>query len=356
VISSLTITDSLINPTRARYQLAIDLSFLNYVVAYIDADEDNAQARQWGSQRLSRSSQNSFSKEFNADGNLAKVVRETYGYKHVRAYLQSRPNQATSWEDLVNAPGLFGRLSLGTGEGVTTLDAVYQLTDRVIEEYVTVNGFVTEKVVTTYGFNLRKGWQYRYGDDTKSSDAEETFRLVTKQTERWKEIDDATTSYTLEILDGDGVLVEGRNDVILDKPPTAELLDDSEPKRSDYPSDFEFGLAVAASQFEQQAMEIPVDGSDLLTVRPYREIPYSDSWCQEVWQLERIGQRLILMAGARPVTWTMLPNPVIKKGQWWHVRDRLPGVDMDHDVIIIGVDFVPENGAILMKMRGLTWD
>lgn len=359
VVSSITLTDSLTNPTRARYQLDSDLSFLNYIPAFIDADEVSAQARQFATQRLIRSAQNGFSKEFTG-GYLARMVRETFGYKHARAYLQMRPDASISWEDLVNAPGFPGRFALGTGEGVTTLDAIYQLTDRVIEEYEnTADGFVEKKVTATYGFRLRPpglGVQYRYGDDTKSADPEETFGLISTQTETWTRIDKDYTHYVRELKDGDGVVTEGEDAVLLDQPPTAETLDDSAPKRSDYPNEFEFGLALAASQFEQQAMEIDVDGSALLGVRPYNPITWSDSWCQENWQLQRIGQRTILMALARPVTWYMLPNPLIKKGSWWHVRDRRPGVDLEHDVQITNVNFAPQSGAILMQLSGLTWD
>lgn len=62
------------------------------------------------------------------------------------------------------------------------------------------------------------------------------------------------------------------------------------------------------------------------------------------------------MASARPVTWTMLPNPLILKGQWWHLRDRRPGVDLDHDVQIMATTFSDSGGALLMKVSALTWD
>lgn len=354
VVSSLTETMSLTNPTKARYTLDTDLSILTYLPVFIDENSVDAQARQFRSERLILSARSGFSKSYDpTTKRLTGTVKETYGFKHVRRYLQHRSARTTGWDDLVGAPGQSGRFSLGTGEGVKTINAEFQLTDRVLEVYNnTADGFVASKRTSTYGFALRTGWQYRYGDGTESRDAEETFGLVSQQDETWQKIDEFTVAYHSETRDSDGRLIAGEDDVLeISAWPQAEKLDDATPQRSDFGSDLEFSMAVAASHFEQQPMTATVSGP--AATRVYKEATYSDPWAQYPYQLQRMGQRAILMASASVVTWTVLPNPLIREGSWWHVRD---GGEIDHDVIVTGKQIAPSGGALIQNMTGLTWD
>lgn len=359
VLSSSTDTNSFFNPTRAAFSLDIDLSILHYLPGLLEANSLSAQSRVYTQETLILTSRSSFSKTFGANGFISTMLKESYGYKHLRAALQSRPDITVLWTDLTNAPGFPGRLTLGGGEGVSTLAAEFQLTERSTEQTSTdTKGFITSKITKTYGFSLRPGWQYRYGAGNESRDAAEVFGLVSSVEETWTSIDEFTTSYQSRTFDGEGNLTAGENDVIEGQPPVAEKLDDATPKRADYQNDADFALAVAASQFEQQAMEQPVENTAVLAVRCYSLMQVNDQWSNEPWQLKMIGNRLILMTMARPVTWTMLPNPLVRLGSWWHVQDRQAGIDLDHDIQITACNYSQgqPGAAMLMTVQGLTWD
>lgn len=365
VISSRTVSHGLVNPTAARFVLDENLEIDNYVTGvWVEENSLSSQAHLWPTQRLVPASETSFSRTFNADGYLVGTVKESSTYKHRRAYLQARASRTTSWEetsggDLI-AAGAMGRYSLGTGEGVATFASELVRTERETVTQSVVDKLVRSRTTVKEGFVLRPGWQYKYGDGFESRDAEEFFGVLERIEETWTPVPntDNLTAYHMRAYDGDGQQIRGANDVLESEPPRADQLDDSAPKREDYQNDSDFALAVAASHFEQREMSIPVNGDDLLSVRPYKPQPYSSQWAQYPWQLERIGQRLIAMNNARTVTWTMLPNPLIVEGAWWHVRYRKPTHRIDHDVQITG-KVISQSGPgapILMQVTGLTWD
>jgi hypothetical protein len=345
-----------INPTAWRYIINSILAITGWNPAFLDGPTANAQAHSSSAERFVTKSRTTQTNEYDSRNFLSRVVKETFGFKQILTFLQSRTDQTKPWTDFVNCPGNAGAKTLGSGDAVIEPEAVYRLTERSIEEYdSTDDGYQSLHRTYVYRYALRPGWQYKYSGALESSDTQEQFILAQTTNEMWSQIDEQTYVHRIQVLDGNGQEVSGKTEVLQGAPPAAQVRTDLAPKRSDYATDFDFAQAVAASQFDQQAMIQLVKAPGLLDFRPVRETPLTDQWCQFPWQLERIGRRLIELGRAVPIEWTMCPNPFVKEGQWWHLQCRRAGDDIDHDVFVMGKKMQQSKpgGSITMRMSAV---
>jgi hypothetical protein len=154
----------------------------------------------------------------------------------------------------------------------------------------------------------------------------------------------------------------GVSEVREGEPPGAELVEDVDPRQSDFDTLDEWRDALASSHWETRELLVRRVRSGL--PHPYREAQISVDYVETAAGLEAYVDRALIKSAAMPVRWTALPIPGVKLGDVAHLRVRaqltLPGetaprdVSLDHDVFIDSMRWVgSESGAaVLLELGG----
>lgn len=340
------------NLSAARYFQAVDFSRTPQTPVYVQEQTDGAPAFAWPQERFMDLARSISAKEYDDDNRLKREVQEDHGLIHQRRAVQLRSAPTDPWEGEPAQSGLV----LGNGEGVTAWREAMGMVRRVTTIHENNNGYRTGRRRITESWDLRKGWEYRYGDGTESSDPQQVFRVTEVFEEKWQTVSGAEDLhiYSWAKYGVGGKFLDGNQETRRGALEPAEERTDLGPSRDDYESDRDFDLAVAASRHDVQAMTVSLTDQNMLDeYRPPREpeqLTYE--FAQAPWQLTRVAQRMFLSGRARTVEFSVPPNPLFKLGTKWRVRYRRTGIDLDHNARILGSDIEQrgENGPKVMRL------
>lgn len=338
-----TTTKGWLNHSAARYTIDTALALTPIGGVYVEEQTAGALAYAWPVERYLDLSHSTTVREFDDSNRLRRDIVETEGWLHKKRAIQSRPDLNTSWEDTMNAPGISGMV-LGNGEGVTTARPVWALLTRDTTEHESSeDGYRVRRRRRVESYGAAEGWEYRYGDGRTSSESEETFQLLLDEEELWMPVPgrEDIHVYRKQRFGPGGVLLDALQETRQGYLEAADARTDIAPARENFESDADWQLARAASRFDTQAIAVELHDQGMLDVWRVQREPEQITvhYAQAPWQLLNIGRRMFLAGKARTVTFSVPPNPGYKRGQWWRLRYRRPGMDIDHDACIVASEF-----------------
>ena len=344
------------NPSNARYTLDTSLAINGYRACFLEGNGSGDNGHLWLTTRFDLVSKTTLTRHFDIFDRLVSQVTEVWGWLHKRAYLQLRASRSTPWEPTSGAPGPLNRMTLGNGEGVDELRSAFRLVERTTETFDnTDNNFQTYKKSEVKKWGMVPGWQYKYGDGKEYGQAVQSFQAAETHEEWYEFVTEGEWLFRTRTVDklDPSVLAKGTQAFHFGTPPVSEMLLDLTPNRANYDSDWEWRQALPAAQTDQEPMVVVVTAREIEEVRPRHEmkglqLPYANS----VNQLRRYGRRMLAKGLTRTVTFTMPPDPRVGVGTWWRLRVRRPGIDIDHDALVmnVGLNQGEPGGPIVQSM------
>lgn len=257
-----------------------------------------------------------------------------------------------------NPPDTGEYFDRGDGEGVRFQTVGETITQETVVRWKSDrNGYVTSRKETIKRYGKRPGTLYVYADGSTSSQEFETFQEVETSETSWKTVSEdlvsvVTTTWSL----GSVPLTSAKTQV--GSPPSIEIIDTGIPLRADFDTDEEHTNALQSRKFDQDEIEAECDSAAILAIRPQRELLDAVmEWAENVGELGRMCDRLLLLGLAPGVEFTIAANAWLTEGDFIHIRDRTPGVNLDHDLKVLSVthEELPA-GAVVTRVRGVVWD